>query len=212
MADVTPVEAEVAPPPPSVNNESFQRHFPSGRVENVAYDKLPLKILSRFEAFRKKAAEIQGQGPLTFKGVLSISHNNGDKSYVASLQERHLPKGQSSEQASMSFLDSYVIDANADGVPTGNAVFRRVTNTEDDSLKDKPYALLNLTDKDFREQGLGNRRLLLMNAVSRMLYGLPLHSDTSIANEAERRLWEKFVTQGKAKKYSQNGVDRYSFL
>lgn len=50
-----------------------------------------------------------------------------------------------------------------------------------------------------RRKGLGLRRLLVMNAISRMYFDQPLHSHFVITDE-EIKVWEKLVNMGKARK------------
>lgn len=77
---------------------------------------------------------------------------------------------------------------------------------KDDKLK----PIINGTETSFfmRKKGFGLRRLETMNAFTRTFYDEPLLS-TEIPTDAERRLWEELVQQGKAEKISNN---EFSFI
>lgn len=56
------------------------------------------------------------------------------------------------------------------------------------------------TNNEYRRQGLGRRRLELMNGITSQLYGQVLHSGLSIEPEAES-IWQTLVDEGVAEPY-----------
>jgi hypothetical protein len=67
---------------------------------------------------------------------------------------------------------------------------------------------------DHKQQGLGERRLALMNAFSRTFYQLPLRSSPEINGKA-RRLWAQLAQDGRAVMLDEKdnyGFPRYEFL
>lgn len=67
------------------------------------------------------------------------------------------------------------------------------------------------TDEDHRRQGLGRRRLYLMNMLTNQLRGQVLYSGISIEPEAQS-LWLRLVDEGVAEAYcTQRGLTRWRF-
>src|SRR3989344_222775 len=88
-------------------------------------------------------------------------------------------------------------------------MLRRFGDT-DPIWKDKPTVSELITRRVFREMGLATRRLKMMNALSRMYYGLPLYSN-KYSTYAETNIWEKLVREGLAEKFQEGRDTRYRF-
>lgn len=72
----------------------------------------------------------------------------------------------------------------------------------------------NTRGKEWEGRGLGERRVALMGALSRQLYGLPLRSSNEI-NERGRMVWIGLEKSGRAKRLDINdehGLPRYEFI
>jgi len=66
---------------------------------------------------------------------------------------------------------------------------------EDDKFQTRPFVDFTRTYDKFKRQGLGRRRLLVMNAASRRFFNLPLYA-SKIINDDALRLWQKLEDDG----------------
>ena len=112
--------------------------------------------------------------------------------------------------------NAYVVDLDPDGRQVGAGEIRfALTNTRD-FFRDKPFVGWTETEPGHQRQGLGKRRLLIMNLAATALYKHPLHSGTLMSDDAES-LWQKLTADGLAEKYTEkdtaykNGLVRYKF-
>lgn len=67
------------------------------------------------------------------------------------------------------------------------------------------------TSEKFRKQGLGRRRLFIMNATSKARYDNALSSSGS-PRISQRSIWEKLVKEGIAETHVWEGTQRYRFI
>lgn len=86
-------------------------------------------------------------------------------------------------------------------------------NIEPDHIEeiDLPIVGFTFTAIKFQRHGLGMRRLLTMNALSHMFFGLPLRSSSYQELPAPLSLWERLVREGKAERYPGKKLTRYRF-
>ena len=87
-------------------------------------------------------------------------------------------------------------------------------NIEPDHIEDLgiPIDGFTFTNNRYRRKGFGTRRLMIMNAISWMLFDLPLHSSPYQEKVENRRLWERLVKEGKAEYMSGQKMQRYKFI
>ncbi len=104
----------------------------------------------------------------------------------------------------------YFVDLNDKGEVLGYSRVRTDLTTDNPHYRNKPYVAMVQTLKPYQRQGIGKRRYLLMNAVTQMLYGVPLRSDISLSHDAER-MWDRLVEEGKASIDTKNNLKRYVF-
>ena len=147
--------------------------------------------------------------PATFNRLLHIEAD-GIESFVA---EHTKTYRQNHETESI----TYVIDTDTSGVTLGKGEIRLSRTNDSDFYKNKPFVGQTTTTFEYRRQGLGLRRLHVMNMASLAIHGLPLHSDTLRSRQAQS-LWEKLVEQGVAQRYMQanpvtgKSCERYCFI
>lgn len=186
-----------------VNFEVFTNYFTGVQIAKCDPDKLPATARDFFE----DRARMFGPEKYTlgaFSHLFLITHPYGDQTFVATETKIHSDIGGPDEWA-------YLIEYNSDGTKLGFADMRRALLATTPHFADKPYADHNNTELGFLKHGLAIRRLKMMNALSQMLYGMPLNSDIGLSAENCRR-WEKLVAEGQAKAYK-DGLDvRYVFI
>lgn len=85
-------------------------------------------------------------------------------------------------------------------------------NPESDYQKDQPFVRFTKTSPEYRREGLGIRRLQLLDALCKRLWSFPLRSSDSILPEA-RAVWEKLCELGLAEIWRKdiNGKLLYRF-
>lgn len=77
--------------------------------------------------------------------------------------------------------------------------------------KDRPSVCNTGTAMAYQRQGLGSRRLRILNQVTQKRYGLPLFSDTCRTISADKT-WDRLVREGLAVKFFDLDKPRYRFL
>jgi GNAT superfamily N-acetyltransferase len=179
-----------------VREEVFSKYFSEGNIMPSREDAIPNSVnlcLSENLDFNVLDRPIE---------CFVVDHTDKGKTYVVKQTKSNKWGIGESEIV-------YFVDQNSNGDVAGYSKVR-LLKSEDLSYKDKPYVANIFTRESHRRQGLGKRRYLLMNAVTQMLFGLPLHSDKSLTSDAKRR-WEDLITEGKAVSYLDKSGRRYMF-
>ncbi|MBW3011323.1 hypothetical protein KY326_03830, partial [Candidatus Woesearchaeota archaeon] len=64
-------------------NQLFQKHFPEGRIEWIAYSALPEKAIRRFEGMSARFILPEDYREGDFTGLFVVHHDDGMKTYLA---------------------------------------------------------------------------------------------------------------------------------
>lgn len=130
-----------------------------------------------------------------FDNIRRFVHENDDISYLAN-QKKHYQNGSSENVI-------HLIDAKPDGSVSGVGEVRFNPLSEDDYFKEKPFVGWTASEEEFRHEGLGRRRLLVMKLATSAEFGLALHSGTVHSDDNVIKIWERLVSEGKAVSYDQ---------
>jgi hypothetical protein len=104
-----------------------------------------------------------------------------------------------------------IVDTSDKGDKIGLGILAIGTGNAGDKYK-KPYVGETHTDDDHTRQGLGIRRLKLMNRLALELFGLPLNSDPIGNTTGEAvAVWQKLVQADQAELYVEDGIPRFRF-
>jgi hypothetical protein len=183
---------------------TFETHFPRGELSETAAEDIPERAMTYFEAKSRDTHRTDEYIEGNFERFLVITHDNGDRTYVATQTVTYPTNGDTERLA-------YLMDFNEAGSPVGGGEIRHNTSNQDNYFRDKPFVGFTITDQAYQRRGFGKRRLNMMNALSRSLHGNPIHSDTNMAPNAEN-LWKNLVEEGAARAYKEGQHNRYMFL
>jgi hypothetical protein len=76
----------------------------------------------------------------------------------------------------------------------------------------KPFVGETGTQPEFMRQGLGLRRLQVMNHLAQLIFRKPLHSDLlGHTSEEAKGVWRKLTEQGNAEEYTRDGFSLWRF-
>lgn len=184
--------------------ECFCNYFPYGHITMLTTDLIPKTAMHFFERMSAMFILPEKYKKGNFNSFFVIFHDDGSRTYLATQDKTYWNK-----QAENLV---YFADITQSGLLVGNGEMRNSTTKKSDYFKDKPFVGSTNTKENVRRNGLGTRRLLMMNAVSQMLYGLSLNSSTTIIDNAEIRIWERLTTNGAAREYSEGKMRRFVFL
>ncbi len=77
--------------------------------------------------------------------------------------------------------------------------------------KPRPYVFFLTVDDEFRGNKIAGKLIEVANDFYKSEYGTPLHSTTALV-ENSRRVWERLVEEGKAKKCEYKGIRMFEML
>ncbi|MDP9211771.1 MAG: hypothetical protein M3N59_00660 [bacterium] len=195
--ELTGMEAKLA--------ADFKEEYPEGEITVGDFESLPASVQEWMLDRSPGMPERQRQDTLREVPALTVTHENGDKTYAvvdatAARDAEDLPRYV------------WLVDQNADGEMLGWASINhnaREAEAGDDELNtDRPYVDYTVTTRGHHRHGLAARRVEVMHAMSRLLFDKPLYS-SRILHANSKRLWEKLVGQGKAEAYEEDGVTRF---
>ncbi len=181
----------------------FSEFFKEGNIEKSDLSKIPPEVLEVFEGYSRRFILPEEYKKGDFNDIFLIHHMNGDETYVA--QQIKKFGDEFKEQ------NTYFVDTRNNEI-TGRGELRLGLETEEEYYKDKPTVGYTFTKEDYQNQGLGKRRIEIMNAFSRMDHGLPLYSDTLMADKNAEKVWQSLEQKGKAKKIQEGDTYRYVYL
>lgn len=142
-----------------------------------------------------------------FTNLRAAVHGNGDISYAASQKKIYRPEKW--ERV------IHLIDTTESGKLTGTGEVAFSPDSRVDYFRNKPSVWFTRTFEGLGHQGLGRRRLVMMNLAATAEFGFSLHSATLFCDPYEQNAWEHLVRDGLAKRYVQrNGTQqstRYKF-
>lgn len=174
------------------------------KIDITAQVQIPNPVMEWFEGRSALQIHPRDYRRGNFSAFYVIYHQSGDRTFAAKQTKTYDTNGDTEELV-------YLIDLDSNGKEEGHGEIRMNVSNDDPYFKNKPFVGYTATEDGFRRQGLGTRRLLIMNTFTQILYDLPLHSDTLITDDA-RRLWERLVAEGKAIKYQEGKNERFRFV
>ncbi len=184
--------------------EIFTQHFPTGEIQPIDLAQIPKEAVDYLGIRSRALINRSDYRPSNFDASFVVDHHEGGRTFITQQTKTYRTNGATKAL-------TYFVDINEEGKVTGFGELRLSLTDPRDYFKNKPFVGYTQTERAFQRKGLGTRRLRLMNAISNMLYSLPLHSDTLLSKESGG-VWERLVRKGKARKYKQGKEDRYSFI
>ena len=163
------------------HEENFALYFPHAAIESISYNDLPYRI-------RKN---LDGKDDCGL--ALQITHLDLSKTFVGE---------------NLSLEAVFLQDRDSKNKYAGEGqIFLEAGNDEPDI----PVVGFTFTALKYRRNGLGKRRLQIMDAVTRSLYQDPLYSSGSPRPE-QRSIWEHLVNEEIAEIVKWQETKRYKFI
>ena len=194
---------------PKQQSKLFEHYLPGSVITPESLENIPPQAVAALEEQSQYLVRFDNYRPGNFEKLFVISHADASKTYVGVQTKTYGDDGDTERLM-------HLIDVGVDDQEIGHGEVRlHIDGPKKESayFKDKPFVGGTNTEDGSRGKGLGMRRLRMMNALTHMQYNLPLHSDTLQSPEA-KRLWEKLVAEGAAKKYREEvgKNERYMFI
>jgi hypothetical protein len=180
----------------------FERFFPDGKIRAVKADQVPEEAMAFFERSSSLYINFQDYKRGNFSSFFVIEYADNLKTFLAQ-QTKTYWNGDMEEL-------THLIDLSREMSKIGHGEIRMALHNRRKYFRNKPFVGYTETNSDMQGQGLGTRRLLVMNALCQMFYGLPLNSSTLVSELAKRR-WERLATEGKARMYMEGKKQRFVF-
>jgi len=185
-------------------------------LELIDAEDIPAEVAKDFWYESGKLSSEPGLVPPEFQSLLYIADNSRSISDIVTFAGFYEKRNDTNQQAEhlVCLAD---VDEHGDGEIVGVGELRYAKTDTRAYFQQKPFVGYTETVVEHMRKGLGRRRLFAMNALAQHLFGLKLHSDTCLSEEAER-LWRRLVREGIAKQYTEtdtsreDGLVRYKFL
>lgn len=166
---------------------------------------VPQHVMQHFE---KSASLVHPDDYKTgnFEEFQLYHHPDGTETYLA----RQIKMYDTGDEDEL----TYFVDIENDNIIGCSTLRFNVNSNNPETQKyfrNKPFVDWTWTDANHIKRNLATRRLYLMNQVALQKYGFPLYSGTNLSPEAQI-VWEKLVAQTKAKKFDEDGHNRYTLL
>jgi hypothetical protein len=152
--------------------------------------------------------------PPDFDGLFVVEHGSAS-TFIA----RHRRAYEGSGDQPETHAATYFADLDSGEKLIGYGEVDYLDRSNDEYYVNKPFVAWTKTEEDYQRSGLGLDRLLIMNAASLLLDGLPLHSSTNFRHPSARSRWQALVTEGLAMSYQQEHasfgsetVERFRFI
>ncbi|MDO8591405.1 MAG: hypothetical protein Q7R60_00570 [bacterium] len=183
-------------------------YLPS-QIETIAADAVPGNVARALRAQTYDTIESPGLNIREFNRLMTLDLGCGHTAFFA-----QYVKIEPSENVTE--VTAAEIEINEAGRVIGSGELALATDSDDDFFINKPY-VGDTNSLECKRQGYGRRRILAMQAVSQLLFKLPLHSGTFFASPAAERVWLRLVRDGYAEQFlepeSPTGpLTRYRFI
>lgn len=97
-----------------------------------------------------------------------------------------------------------IVNTTPSGLLAGASEVRNEQQPSSDELEHKPFVGATNTAMEYRRQGLGRDRLVLMGQLAVTVFGSRLHSDIFFSHPSAQKMWVELVRLDHARKYGQN--------
>lgn len=166
---------------------------------------LPEVAIDFFELMSSRFIYDNSYKPDNFYFYGKIVHENSDVTFFAQQTKTAFTTEMVIEQLTY-FFDMRGSDK------IGHGELRFNDTSTHPFFMNKPVVGYVETVKGLWKQGIGVRRLCMMNAYAQMVYGLPMYSCDTMAYSLSRFSWEKLFQQSMVEKItSSEGKHRYNF-
>lgn len=183
--------------------EKFNEYFPDGVISEISLADMSAAAKEFLVSYRSTFLAPRNEVANPLGRVFRVAHNGGDVTYAATHE-----KNFNNPEHSVSFI--YTYDERGDEM-TGFAE-AALDHANSDYFIDKPYIFYIETEEGFKQQGLGERKMSVLNACSRAMFGLPLYSGGPNSFGMLRR-WSRLIQNGQAERvFTQGKPDRFRFL
>lgn len=172
----------------------FVEHMPFGTdISGVNLTDVPPEALGLLLQKGAQYLLVKGRqfNPGDLQNLTVVTHPDRTRTYVA--QSLSVYPQKSAEQNKVEL--THLVDVTSDNVLLGWGHIRKPL-VHKTLPTDQPFVGHTFTIEEgtvnFRERGFGTRRLLTMNALSSMYYGMPLYS-SGVISPQEKSLWKHLV-------------------
>lgn len=179
-----------------VDLNTFLRLVPAEFLERHDLQLVPTPTEKQFELKARESEEIN---PPSFKNTAMITHVDGSRTFIAEFSS-----DQSADEVYYHSEYIHVID-DLNGKYLGFGEVRYVPGPAREDVFDEapllatPYVDNIETEAEYLSKGLGARRYLVMEQLSLQKWGKHLHAG-EVTSEDAIRVWNKFISEGRARK------------
>jgi hypothetical protein len=187
---------------------SFSRYYPFGIMEIAQYDQIHPKAMDKFEGYSRRFILPENYHKGDFHQFFIVQRTNQEKTYVAYQTKTYpLETGGNTERL------IYLFELNQKEEKLGHGEIRFNVTSLDEFFVNKPFEGFTQTEPRLQKEGRGTDRLLLCNALTQTILGLPYYSDVFTPNHIKKSEgpWKMQLIAGNAVKFAYKDGWRYHF-
>lgn len=177
--------------------ESFKEYFPEAKFTKVGIMDVPDNVVELMISRSEMFVSPEDSQPLI--DFYSVEYKNGDISYISThIKQYRYPD----------IVDKmlYVVDSRHGDLMGYADVSFQIEG--ENTCDEQPFILFIRTNDEFRRQGIGKRRLLTINVLSKMFFDSPIYSGGPITDKM-RSIWEKMADNDEAIRIQNDDSIRY---
>ncbi|MCK4997079.1 hypothetical protein KAS08_02140 [Candidatus Pacearchaeota archaeon] len=183
------------------SKETFNQFYPKGRLTRIKLEQVDKKALQYFENKSKLFVSSEDYKKNNFLKLFRINIENTESFVATQMKMYHNDEAEHL---------TYLFERNGNET-IGHGEIRFNPISPKLYFKDKPFIGWTSTERNFQNQGFGENRVYAFNALSHMIHGLSLHSDTLHCSKNQTKIWEKLERKNEATRYLENGHNRWHF-
>jgi hypothetical protein len=185
--------------------KEFSSHYPKGSLTVVRNSNISTKAMDLFEGYSRRFILPESYVAGDFHQFFIVKKDDGEETHVA-YQTKDFHCNERVVEREL-----YLYEVGLGGDKLGHAEIR-YSLSDDELRRAGPFVGFTQTEESLRRQGRGTDRLMVMNALSRTLYGRVLVSDSFPRSFMEsERCWQVLVERGIAQRHAPDRWKKYKY-
>jgi len=185
------------------NCEAFREFYPNGKIVIALASDMHPEAMRKFEGYSRRFILPREYIPSDFHQFFIVKKGNSEETHIAYQSKTYTNTSGDTERL------VYLQDLDESKLDVGHGEIRfNITNK-----RDEPFVGYTETPEGIRGSGRGTDRLSLMNGLTLVLFGFPIHSSLFLEGheKGSEGTWKRQIKAGNATRYKSGNGHRYHF-